>query len=66
MRIQKEIENTKKEKLKVKINKKYFKPKRRIDFDYYRKEVHNKKQIFINNSAKNETKFEDFLYDIYA
>ena len=66
MKIQKEIENAKKEKLKVKINKKYFKPKRRIDFDYYRKETHKKKQIFINSGVKNGTKFEDFLYDIYA
>ena len=66
MKIQKELEESKKQKLKERINKKYFKPKRKIDFDYYRKEIHKKRQILINNNIKNETKFEDFLFDIYS
>ena len=37
-RNKKKLEMEKAEKLKEKINKKYYKQKRKIDFDYYRKE----------------------------
>ena len=66
IKMQKQREIEKKEKLKEKINKKYYKPKRKIDYDYYRKEIHIKNQTILNKSVKNETKFEDFLYDIYS
>ena len=66
-----EIEKIEKlEKVKEKINKKYVKPNRRIDLDYYRI-VNNekKKKLIIKEQLKNEKKdieLEDFLYDIYV
>ena len=66
-----EIEKMEKlKKVKEKINKKYFKPNRKIDLDYYRI-VNNekKKKLIIKEQLKNEKKeieFEDFLYDIYG
>ena len=68
IKMQKQKENEKKEKLNEKLNKIYIKQKRKYDYDYYRKEI-NKKKIKImmmHKSIKNETKFEDFLYDIYS
>ena len=44
MKFRKEKEIEKAEKLKEKINKHYYKPKRKIDFDYYRKEMNKKHQ----------------------
>ena len=60
----KEIE--KKEKLKEKLNKQYYKPSRKIELDYYRKQMNKKSQTIMDKSIKNETKFEDFFYDIYS
>ena len=64
LRKQKEIEN--REKLKEKMNKQYYKPKRKIYYDYYKKQMNKKNQSFLEKSVKKETKFEDFLYDIYS
>ena len=64
LRKHKEIE--KREKLEEKINKKYYKPSRKIDYDYYRKEMNKKHKTIIDKNVKNETKFEDFLFDIYS
>jgi len=60
----KEIE--KREKLKEKLNKQYYKPSRKIELDYYRKQMNKKSQTIMDKSIKNETKFEDFFYDIYS
>ena len=62
IRKQKEIE--KREKLNEKLNKQYYKPTRKIDYDYFRKEMNKKNQPVMNKSVKKETKFEDFFYDI--
>ena len=59
---QKEIEKS--EKVKEKMNKKYFKYNRKIDLDYFRRETNNKNKINLNKIEKKETKFEDFFYDI--
>jgi hypothetical protein len=64
IKIRKEKEIEKREKLEEKINKKYYKPKRKIDYDYYRKELNKKNNSILNKSVKKETKFEDFFYDI--
>ena len=64
IKLRKAQEIEKREKLNEKINKQYYKPKRKIDYDYYRKEMNKKIQTIMNKSAKNETKFEDFFYDI--
>ena len=67
IKIKKQKEIEKREKLNEKINKNYIKPKRKIDYDYYRKEAHKKNlTMMMEKNAKNETKFEDFLYDIYS
>lgn len=67
MRMQKDQENEKKIKLMEKINKKYFKPSRKIDYDYYRKDMSKKNgTIMMQKSIKQETRFEDFLHDIYS
>ena len=66
IKLRKEKEIEKAEKLKEKINKHYYKPSRKIDFDYYRKEMNKKHQNVMNKSIKRETKFEDFFYDIYS
>ena len=59
---QKEIEKS--EKVKEKMKKKYFKYNRKIDLDYFRKEMNKKNKIKLNKIEKRETKFEDFFYDI--
>ena len=61
--MQKKLEMEKVEKLKEKINKKYYKQKRKIDFDYYRKEGKNKNRS-LDIDIKRQTRLEDFLYDI--
>ena len=67
MRMQKDQEIEKKIKLMVKINKQYFKPSRKIDYDYYRKDMCKKNgTIMMQKSIKQETRFEDFLHDIYS
>ena len=58
------IEIEKREKLNEKLNKQYYKPTRKIDYDYFRKEMNKKNQPVMNKSVKKETKFEDFFYDI--
>ena len=47
-----------------KMKKKYFKYNRKIDLDYFRKEMNKKNKIKLNKIEKRETKFEDFFYDI--
>ena len=67
MRMQKEQENEKKIKLMEKINKQYYKPSRKFDYDYYRKDKNKKNgTIMMQKSIKQETRFEDFLHDIYS
>ena len=66
MKLAKQKEIEKREKLKAKINKQYYKPIRKIDYDYYKKHINKKNQFLMEKSVKNETKFEDFLYDIYS
>ena len=63
--MRKKAENDKIEKFKEKLNKKYYKRMRKIDFDYYRKEKRQKnKSLDIN--IKRQTKFEDFFYDDFS
>ena len=59
----KDIEKS--EKIKEKMNKKYFILNRKIDYDYFRKEMNKKKKVLDGKDEKPEIKFEDFLYDIY-
>ena len=66
IKLRKHKELEKKEKLEEKINKKYYKPTRKIDYDYYRREMNKKNKTIVDKTIKNETKFEDFLYDIYS
>lgn len=67
MKMQKKHEEEKKIKLMEKINKQYIKPSRRIDYDYYRKGICKKNDtIMMQKSIKKETRFEDFLHDIYS
>ena len=67
MKMQKQQENEKKIKLMEKINKQYYKPSRKFDYDYYRKDMSKKNDtITMQKSIKKETRFEDFLYDIYS
>ena len=61
--MQKKVENEKTEKFKQKLNKKYYKRSRRIDFDYFRKKNKNKNQS-LDMDIKIQTKFEDFFYDL--
>jgi hypothetical protein len=61
--MQKKVEDEKIEKFKQKINKKYYKRSRRIDFDYFRKKNKNKNQS-LDMNIKRQTKFEDFFYDL--
>ena len=61
--MQKKVEDEKIEKFKQKVNKKYFKKSRRIDFDYYRKKNKNKNQS-LDMNIKRQTKFDDFFYDL--
>ena len=59
----KKIEDEKIEKFKQKLNKRYYKRMRKIDFDHFRKEKRAKnKSLDVN--IKRQTKFEDFLDDI--
>ena len=67
MKMQKQQEDEKKKKLMEKINKQYIKPRRKIDYEYYKKEMCKKNgTIMMQKSIKKETRFEDFLHDIYS
>ena len=67
MNMQKQQEDEKKKKLMEKINKQYIKPRRKIDYEYYKKEMCKKNgSIMMQKSIKKETRFEDFLHDIYS
>jgi len=67
MKMQKQQEDEKKKKLMEKINKQYIKPRRKIDYEYYKKEMCKKNgSIMMQKSIKKETRFEDFLHDIYS
>ena len=61
--MRKKQEEEKIELFKQKLNKKYIKKMRKIDFDYYRKLNRNKNKS-LDMEIKRETKFEDFFYDI--
>ena len=65
LKIQEKNEIEKREKAKEKINKKYFKYNRKIDYDYFRKEINKKNKIELSKIEKREIKFEDFFYDNY-
>lgn len=58
LKIEEKKELAKREKIKEKMNKKYFKYNRKIDYDYYRKFKKTKNE-------KKEIKLEDFFYDVY-
>ena len=67
MNMQKQQEDEKKKKLMEKINKQYIKPRRKIDYEYYKKDMCKKNgKIMMQKSIKKETRFEDFFHDIYS
>ena len=65
LKIQERDELKRKEIIKEKINKKFFKYYRKIDYDYFRKEINKKNRMELNKMENKETRFEDFFYDYY-
>ena len=65
LKIEKQKQIEKQDKINEKMNKKYFKYNRRIDYDYFRKDMNKKNKLNLNKIEVKETKFEDFFYDNY-
>ena len=65
LKIEKQKQIEKQDKINEKMNKKYFKYNRRIDYDYFIKDMNKKNKLNLNKIEVKETKFEDFFYDNY-
>ena len=65
LKIEKQKQIEKQDKINEKMNKKYFKYNRKIDYDYFRKDMNKKNKLNLNKIEVKETKFEDFFYDNY-